>query len=100
MIQTINFYDFEVGFKLHKRHYNYTTAGLRALFNYFEQLEDDMGRQIEFDPVAICCEYTEYDRIEDFWCDYDQEDYPDIDAIENETIVIMIDEESFIIQQF
>jgi len=100
MIQTINFYDFENGFKFNKRHYNYTTAGLKALFNYFEQLEDDMGRQIEFDPVLICSEYTEYDNIFEFHLDYDHEDYPDIDAIENETIVIMIDDESFIIQNF
>lgn len=100
MIQTINFYDFEVGFKLHHRSHHFSPSGLRALFDYFERLEDDMDRQIEFDPVAICCDYIEYDNIAEFWLEYDQEDYPDIDAIENETIVIMIDEDSFIIQVF
>lgn len=100
MIQTINFYDFEVGFKLHHRSHHFSPSGLRALFDYFEELEEDAGYSLEFDPVAICCEYTEYDSIEDFHLEYDKEDYPDIDAINDETVVIMIDEESFIIQAF
>ena len=100
MIQTINFYDFEVGFKLHHRGHHFSYSGLRALFDYFEELEKDAGYSLEFDPVAISCEYTEYYSIEDFWCDYDQEDYPDIDAINDETVLIMIDEDSFIIQAF
>lgn len=100
MIQTINFYDFEVGFKLHHRSHHFSPSGLRTLFDYFEQYEEDCDTEIEFDPVAICCEYTEYDSIGDFWLDYDQEDYPDMEAIEYNTQVIMIDEESFLIQAF
>ena len=100
MIQTINFYDFERGFQLHGRENQFSPSGLRALFDYFEELEEDAGYSLEFDPVAICCEYTEYDNIEEFHLEYDKEDYPDIDAINDETVVIMIDEDSFIIQAF
>ena len=32
-----------------------------ALFDYYEQLEQDTGNEIEFDPVTICCDWTEYD---------------------------------------
>lgn len=100
MIQTINFSDFQRGFKLHDRDHQFSYSGLRTLFDYFEQYEDDCDTQIEFDPVGISCDFVEYDNIAEFWLEYDQDDYPDIDAIENETIVIMIDEESFIIQAF
>jgi len=30
--------------------------GLNALFDFYEVLEDETGEQIEFDPIAICCE--------------------------------------------
>ena len=32
-----------------------------------------MGEEIEFDPIAICCEYTEYDNFEDLQNDYNVE---------------------------
>ena len=38
---------------------NFSYEGLGVLFDYFEQYEDDTGEQIEFDPIAICCEYSE-----------------------------------------
>ncbi len=100
MIQTINFYDFERGFEIYGRETQFSHYGLKALFDYFKQLEDDCDTPIEFDPIAICCEYAEYDNIAEFWLDYDQEDYPDMEAIEYNTQVIMIDEESFLIQKF
>jgi hypothetical protein len=48
----------------------------------------------------LCCEYTEYDNIAEFWLDYDQEKYPDEEAIMDATFYWAIDDESFIIQQF
>lgn len=39
----------------------FSYEGLGVLFDYFEQYEDDTGEQIEFDPIAICCEYSEAD---------------------------------------
>lgn len=79
---------------------NFSYEGLNALFEYMEEYEYSTGEKIEFDVVALCCEYAEYENIEEFWKDYDKEDYPDIEAIEQTTTVIKIDDESFIIQQF
>jgi hypothetical protein len=62
-------------------------------------LEDDLGQPIELDVIALCCEYTEYDNLEEFQADYN-EDYETIEDIQNATTVIMIDDDSFIIQQF
>ena len=100
MKKTINFYDFERGFKIHDRDHQFSRSGLRTLFDHFEEYEEDCDTEIEFDPVAICCEYVEYDNIAEFWLEYDQEDYPDIDSLYDHTQVIMIDKESFIIQAF
>ena len=88
-------------FRIMNRKENFSYEGRKALFEHFEQLEEDIGEEIEFDCIAICCEYTEYENIKEFWDDgWDKEDYPDIDSIAEETIVIPINDESFIIQVF
>ena len=100
MKKTINIYDFREAFHKAGRGDQFTYDGLTALFEYIEDYEEGIGEETELDVIGLCCDYTEYESIEEFWLDYDQEDYPDIDAIMNETQVIMIDEESFIIAQF
>ena len=40
---------------------NFTRAALCALFDYFEEIEQDCGGpEMEFDPVAVCCDYSEH----------------------------------------
>ena len=41
---------------------NFSRDGLKALFEYFEQVEQDTGEDIDLDVIAVCCEYTEYDN--------------------------------------
>ena len=98
MKQSINEYDFLKAFK-EWRPINFSRAGLFALYDYLEQLEDDIGEEIELDVIALCCEYAEYDSLAEFREDYG-EDYNTMQDIEYHTTVIMIDNESFIIQQF
>ena len=99
MKDTINIYQFQNWFQ-ENRPNNFSRTGQVALFDYLEQYEEDTGEEIEFDPIALCCEYTEYDNIAEFHLDYDAEDYPDTDAIMDYTQVIEFGVESFIIQQF
>ena len=99
MIKTINEYDFIDAFKKMGRTDNFSYRGLIALYDYLEILEDDIGQPIELDVIALCCEYAEYDNLEEFQADY-SEDYQTIVDIESDTTVIMIDDDSFIIQQF
>lgn len=99
MIKTINEYDFIDAFKKMGRTDNFSNSGLIALYEYLTMLGDDLGQPIELDVIALCCEYAEYDNLEDFQADY-SEDYQTIGDIENATTVIMIDNDSFIIQQF
>lgn len=78
---------------------NFSYEGLHALYDYFDDLSHDIGQPIEFDPIAICCEFREYESFKQL-----QEDYPDIkdfDELFDKTTVIGLDEsDGFIIQQF
>jgi hypothetical protein len=39
---------------------NFSREGLRALFDYLGDLEREAEDEIEFDPIGICCEWTQY----------------------------------------
>jgi len=92
MKETVTSYRFRDAFKksdTYKNNFSY--EGLHALFEYFEELEDDIGEEIELDVVAICCGYTEYDSLEDFNADYSSDDKVyTMDDIKEETVVIEI----------
>ena len=38
----------------------FSRKALVALFDYLDQLEQDLGEETEFDPIGLCCEWTEY----------------------------------------
>lgn len=44
---------------------NFSYNGLAALFEWFEEYEDICGEQIEYDPVAIRLDFTEFASIEE-----------------------------------
>lgn len=74
---------------------NFSYDGLTALYEWFQ---DYTGEPIQFDMVGICCDFTEYESIDEFNRDYG-ENFKTIDDIE-ETTVIKIDDERFIIQAY
>ena len=81
---------------------NFSYAGLTALYEYLIELEESMGYEILFDPIGICCEYTEYDSIDECLRDYSLET---VEELEKYTEIIMVrsDDESaprVIIQNF
>ena len=100
MKEEVNFSTFCDRFKSMDRDNNFSYDGKKALFDYLEQYEKDTGEAIEFDCIALCCEYTEYESLEEFQQDYNKEEYPNIETIEESTTVIKIDDDRFIIQQF
>jgi hypothetical protein len=81
---------------------NFSYEGLSALFDYLEEMEESTGEELEFDPVALCCEFEEYDTFEEFQEEYNGEVlYPTLDDLEDYTTVIRVGHTgSFIIQQF
>ena len=61
MKQTVNFNIFCDAFS--NRQENFSYEGLRLLFDYFEETEDERN-EMELDAIAICCDYSE-DTAED-----------------------------------
>lgn len=43
---------------------NFSHEGQGALFDWLEQLENDLDYELEFDPIAICCDYSQCSLIE------------------------------------
>jgi len=99
MKQSVNMYDFERAFKNFERD-NFSYDGLKALFEYLEEYEEDTGEEVELDVIALCCDYMEYDSLNEYNDDYGTK-YSEIDAIQDDTTLIKIDGlNSFIIQQY
>ena len=54
MIMTLTEYDFSIMFnRIRPNHFSYEALG--RLFAYYEEVDE----HTEFDPVAICCEWSE-----------------------------------------
>ncbi len=108
MVEYVNEYTFRERFMRSDNYkHNFSFQGLHTLFEYLEDYEDDTGEEIEFDMVALCCKYTEYDSLKDFNADYAGTPgnncwkYETLDDIREETVVIEIpDTERFIIGVF
>jgi hypothetical protein len=49
---------------------NWSRAGAFALAEYLEELEESTGEEMEFDHVAIRCDFSEYASLEDWAVDY------------------------------
>jgi hypothetical protein len=72
MKQTINFSQFADGL----RNEGFSYRGLEILFEYLTEIEESDGIEMEFDPVAIRCDYTECSALqlaEDYGFESDEE---------------------------
>ena len=102
MKQSVNEWEFTDAFKNYfggQYKTNFSYEGLKALFEYLEEFEDGTGEEVELDVIALCCEYAEYDNLNEYNDDYGTE-YDEIDLIQDDTMLIKIDDERFIIQQY
>ena len=87
MKQTITEDEFIRAFDDYNRSENFTVAARRAMFEYFEEYEEDTGVEIDFDVIAICCEFSEYANEEEVRDYYGLEED---DEIEDYTHVIPV----------
>ena len=103
MKQTIDVYGFRRAFERTDRKDQFSYEGLKALFEYLEEYEEGTGEEVELDVIALCCDYCEFDNLEDFQKQYSY-DYDDMESVEQETTVIYLGDtdgsDGFIIQQF
>jgi hypothetical protein len=70
---------------------NFSSSGLSALWDYFENADD-----FELDVIEICCDFSQY-TVEDALKAYGLES---IEELEHNTIVIPCDDETIIIADF
>ena len=97
MYQRVTFSDFRQAFHNHDRGNQFSYEGLKALFGYLEEQEQDTGEEIELDVIALCCDYVEYKDFAEF-----QGENPDIESMEqlrDETMVIEF-KDGFLIEAF
>ena len=64
--------------------WTYEDAG--ALYDYYEQYSDDTGEDVELDRVALRCEWTRADSIDEVIEEYD--DIESLEDLEDNTQVI------------
>lgn len=48
---------------------NWTRAGAFALVEYLEELEEDIGEEINFCPVSLRCDFSQYSSLEEWASD-------------------------------
>lgn len=102
MKTTVTKTQFKDKFKEMGREDNFSYAGLGALFDWLEQLEMDTGKEMEFDCVALCCDFSEYGCAFDAAKEYHDECDTEEEALRylhDNTLVIEFDD-GIIIQCF
>ena len=79
---------------------NFSYEGANALQEYLEDLSNDLGENIEFDPIAWCCEFSEYKDFDEF--QHDSGGYPDIKDLEQlkDNAVVIEFDGGIIVQDF
>jgi hypothetical protein len=86
MKQSINFSQFVDAFRAYDRYDSFGYTGLRVIFDYLEQYEQDCNEEIGGDVIAICCDYNMMD-IEDIVEEY-RIDVSDVDEDDVEQYVL------------
>ena len=78
---------------------NFSYSGLTALYDYFSELEDELGESIEFDYISIAGEYSELtiDELRDNY--FIDKDIDVIEYLQENTIVIEIENSDRVIIQ-
>jgi hypothetical protein len=61
MKQQVNFSQFIDAFRDHGRQDDFTLNAKRAIFDWIEERDDEVGTDTELDVVALCCEFSEFD---------------------------------------
>lgn len=87
MKTTVSRYDFERAFVDANRKENFSYEGLNLLFDYLEDYEEQTGKELELDVIALCCDYNE-DTMEDIIANYSidlegMDDEEQLEAVRN-----------------
>ena len=81
--------DFHDLFRSMGRHEQFSYEAKNFLFDWYDEI---MGDDWPVDVIAICCEWCEYESIEEVLEDYDVDDIEDLDyaiELDNGNVLVM-----------
>jgi len=85
MKQTVSVYQFRDTFlQSSERKNQFSYNALTALYDYLTDCEESCDMEIEFDMVGICCEFTEYDNVQDAYEVYNMDSTLNLEDDEDE----------------
>lgn len=87
IVKRIGLNEFIEAFKEIDRDY-FSYEGYEALYEYLEELSDDIGQPLELDPVAIACDFSEYESLEEIAEEYGRDDIKTLEDLGYYTTVI------------
>ena len=62
LVESVGLYDFRRRFEQSDTYrHNFSYQALEALYNWYEDLADNRGEDVEFNYVEICCRWSEYE---------------------------------------
>ena len=85
---------------------NFTMKAVEALFEYYDEMAGEcfeLSQAYELDVVGICCEWTQYDNIDEVREAYDlvRDDAMDVfEYLEDNTYHIVLDDDSILVREF
>jgi hypothetical protein len=77
----------------------FSRQGFDALYEYLSDLSEDIGRDIQLDVIALCCEWSEYDSIEKA-CDQYSDDIQTLDDLNDHTLLLFLDNGGLMVRDF
>jgi hypothetical protein len=93
--QELNFYEFRDAFLKMGRGEQFSYEALNALYDYF----NDIGENYKLDVIGICCDFYEYENVEEFAKAYGR-DCKSWDDVRDEAIVLDLENGAAVIQVF
>jgi hypothetical protein len=85
IIKSFDLYDFKREFERYNRGNNFSDEALEELYNYY----DNLGEPYELDIIEICCNWTEYENLEEYAKEYmNESDFEGMDDDEKEEIIL------------
>lgn len=85
IVKTFDLYDFRREFERYDRGDRFSDEALEELYNYY----DDFGEPYELDVIEICCNWTEYENLEEYAKAYmDESDFEGMDDDEREETIL------------
>ena len=77
---------------------NFSIVGLCALYEWLENMSEDIDKPYELDVIAICCEFTEYASLAEIQANYGAG--LTLDDFQYDTIVIELANGGCILQDY